>query len=147
MSFSKALISGLVGACAVTLINETARHFIKDAPRLDVLGKRAIAYPLMKANVKPPPNDVLYWITMGSDLLTNSLFYSLVGLGDEKNALRNGAILGALAGVGAVVLTEPLGLGEEPVNRTRETEVMTIGWYLAGGLAAGAAYQRLSEER
>lgn len=145
MSFSKALISGLVGACAVTLINETARQFIKDAPRLDILGKRAIAYPLMEADIEPPPNKELYWITMGGDLISNSLYYSLVGLGDEKNALRNGALLGMAAGIGAVVLSEPLGLGEEPVNRTGETELMTIGWYLAGGLAAAATYQMLSD--
>ena len=146
MSFSKALISGFVGACAVTLINETARQFIKDAPRLDILGKRAIAYPLMEADIEPPPNKELYWITMGGDIISNSLYYSLVGLDDEKNALRNGALLGMAAGIGAVVLSEPLGLGEEPVNRTRETELMTIGWYLAGGLAAAATYQMLSDE-
>ena len=146
MSFSKALISGFVGACAVTLINETARQFIKDAPRLDILGKRAIAYPLMEADIEPPPNKELYWITFGSAIFTDSLYYSLVGLGDEKNALRNGALLGLLGGIGAVVLSEPLGLGDEPVNRTGETELMTIGWYLAGGLAAAATYQMLSED-
>lgn len=145
MSISKALISGLVGACAVTLINETARQFIKDAPRLDILGKRAIAYPLMEADIEPPPNKQLYWITLGSAIFTDSLYYSLVGLGDEKNALRNGALLGLLGGIGAVVLSEPLGLGEEPVNRTGETELMTIGWYFAGGLAAAATYQMLSD--
>ena len=130
MSLFKALVSGFVGACAVTLINETARQFIKDAPRLDVLGKRAIALPMMKANLNPPPNSRLYWITMGSDIAANSLYYSLVGLGEEKNAFRNGMLLGMAAGIGAVALSEPLGLGEEPVNRTRETELMTVAWYL-----------------
>lgn len=145
MSFLKAIASGFVGACAVTLINETIRQFAEDAPRLDVLGKRAIAFPLMKAGIEPPPNSELYWITMGGDLLSNSLYYSLIGLGEEKNALKNGAFLGMIAGLGAVVLSEPLGLGEKPVNRTKNTEIMTVMWYLAGGLAAGAIYQTLSE--
>lgn len=146
MSLVKALVGGFIGACAVTAVNETARQFIKTAPRLDILGKRAIAYPMMKADIEPPPNKELYWITMGGDIAANSLYYSLIGLGDKKNALRNGAFLGIAAGIGAVMLSEPFGLGDEPVNRTGETELMTIGWYLAGGLAAGAAYQMFSDE-
>ena len=146
MSLFKAIVSGFVGACAVTLVNETVRQFVKDAPRLDVLGKRAIAYPLMKMGQEPPPDKELYWITMGSDIVSNSLYYSLIGLGEEENALKNGTYLGLLAGFGAVVLSEPLGLGEEPVNRTRNTEIMTVFWYLTGGLAAAATYKMLSED-
>jgi hypothetical protein len=48
-----------------------------------------------------------------------------------------------LAGVGAVVLPGPLGLGRQPTNRARATQVMTVLWYLAGGLAAAAAARRL----
>lgn len=147
MSLMKAVISGLAGACAVTLINETARQFVKDAPRLDVVGKRAIAFPLMKAGIAPPPNSRLYWMTMGSDIVSNTLYYGLVGLGSQENGLRNGAVLGLLAGAGAVALTEPLGLGDEPVNRTAQTELMTVAWYLAGGLAAGAVYRTLEGEK
>ena len=147
MALFKALISGFAGACAVTLINETARQVIKDAPRLDVLGKRAIAFPMMKADIEPPPNRELYWITLASDIAANTLYYSLVGLGDEKNALRNGTFLGTAAGIGAVALSEPIGLGDEPVNRTHQTELMTVGWYLAGGLAAAAVYKSLSNDR
>lgn len=146
MSTLKAIVSGFVGACAVTLINETARQFIKTAPRLDILGKRAIAYPLMEADVEPPPNSELYWYTLGGDLAMNTLYYSLVGFGDKENALRNGALLGLLAGVGAVALPEPMGLGEEMTARTQETQMMTVAWYLAGGLAAAAAFQALSED-
>lgn len=144
MSLFKALVSGFAGACAVTLINETARRFIKDAPRLDVLGKRAIAFPLMKAEIDPPPNTQLYWITLSSDIAANTLYYSLVGLGSEKNVFRHGTFLGMAAGIGTAALSQRLGLGKEPVNRTRQTELMTVAWYLAGGLAAAAAYQSLS---
>lgn len=146
MSIFKAVVSGLVGACTVTLINETVRQFVKDAPRLDVVGERAIAYPLMKAGIEPPPEETLYWITMSSDIIANSIYYSLIGLGEEQNSLRNGALLGTLAGVGAVMLTEPFGLGEKPVNRTPRTESMTILWYLLGGLAAAGTHRMLSDD-
>jgi hypothetical protein len=146
MSFAKAIISGLAGAVAVNLINETVRQFADDAPRLDIMGKRAIAYPLMKAGKEPPPNSQLYWIALGGDVLTNSLYYSIVGLGGAKNAYRNGALLGLAAGIGAVVLPEPVGLGDEMTARTEQTKLMTVAWYLAGGLAAAKVYQMISDE-
>jgi hypothetical protein len=146
MSFTNAIISGLAGAIAVNIINETTRQFTENAPRLDILGKRAIAYPLMEAKIEPPPNSQLYWIALGGDIVSNSLYFSLVGLGELKNAYRNGALLGLAAGIGAVVLPEKIGLGEEMTARTRETELMTVGWYLAGGLAAAAVYQTISDE-
>lgn len=145
MSLTKAIISGLVGALAVNLINETTRQFVPDAPRLDILGKRAIAFPLMEADIEPPPNNRLYWIALGGDIVTNSVYFSLVGLGDAKNAYRNGVLLGLIAGIGAVYLPAKIGLGEEMTARTTETAVMTVGWYLAGGLAAATAYQMFSD--
>jgi len=55
-------------------------------------------------------------------------------------------LLGLAAGVGAVFLPKHIGLGEEMTARTRETELMTVGWYLAGGLAAAAVYQTFFDE-
>ena len=130
----------------MTLLNESARRIIPDAPRLDILGKRAIALPLMKAGQAPPADDVLYWISMAGDLAANTAYYGLVGLGEKENALRNGMLIGLAAGVGAVVLPQRLGLGTEPSARTPQTQLMTITWYVAGGLAAGAIYQFSSEQ-
>lgn len=60
MKALQALGSGLVGACALTLIHETARRFIPDAPRMDVLGMRAIAKPMRLADQSPPPDVQLH---------------------------------------------------------------------------------------
>lgn len=147
MSLTKAIVSGLAGALAVNLLNETTRQFMPNAPRLDILGKRAIAYPLMEAEIEPPPNSRLYWIALGSDIATNSLYFSLVGLGAVENAYRNGVLLGLAAGIGAIYLPDKIGLGEEMTARTTETAMMTVAWYLAGGLAAATAYQMLSDEK
>ena len=147
MSFTKAIISGFVGACTLSLLNESARQFIDDAPRLDVLGKRAIALPLMKTGQAPPNDNELYWISMTGDLVVNTLYYSLAGLGDERKTFQNGALLGLAAGAGTVVLPKQLGLGTEPSGRTGRTKLLTVAWYLAGGLAAAAACRALSETR
>lgn len=141
----KALGSGLVGACALTLIHETARRFIDDAPRMDVLGMRALAKAAHAVDVAPPVT--LHEAALVGDLVSNSVYYSLVGAGPRKEALRNGALLGLAAGLGAVFLPEPLGLGRQPTEHAPATQAMTVAWYLFGGLAAGAAYRALSTER
>ena len=140
----KALGSGLVGACALTLIHEAARRFLDDAPRMDVLGMRAVAKTMRAVDVEPPV--ALHEAALVGDLLSNSVYYSLVGAGSREDALRNGALLGLAAGLGAVVLPERLGLGRQPTEDSPQTQLMTVAWYLLGGLAAGAAYRALSSD-
>lgn len=138
----KALGSGLVGACALTLVHETARRYIDDAPRMDVVGMRAITKTLRAVDVEPPVP--LHEAALVGDIAANSLYYGLVGLGEPEDGVRNGALLGLAAGVAAVYLPEPLGLGRQPAKNSTETNLLTIAWYVLGGLAAGAAYQALS---
>ncbi|HEX8456265.1 MAG TPA: hypothetical protein VF656_03005 [Pyrinomonadaceae bacterium] len=145
MAVLRAVGSGLAGACALTLIHESARRIWPRAPRMDVLGMRAIAKSLQRgAGQEPPPADELHTLALAGDIVANSLYYSLVGVGRPRGAVARGALLGLAAGVGAVLLPEPLGLGNEPSARTTETKAMTIGWYLAGGLAAALAYRLLT---
>jgi len=80
---------------------------------------------------------------MAADLASNSAYYSLVAAGKRERALATGAVLGLMAGVGAVLLPAPLGLGVGPTDRTMETKLMSVGLYVAGGLAAGAVYSEL----
>ena len=136
----QSLGSGLVGACALTVLHETARQFIDDAPRADILGMRAIKKVMKKVDEEPPADDKLHDWALGGDVLSNTLYYSLIGLTKPENALVTGAALGLAAGVGAVALPGPMGLGTAPSQRTPATAAMTIGWYLVGGLATAGAY-------
>jgi len=144
-SLGTAALAGLAGACAVTLVHETMRRLDPDAPRMDVLGMRAIAKMMRAANAEPPTEDKLFDLTMAGDIVSNGLYYSLVGGG--KKAWLRGSLLGLAAGVGGVVLPGPLGLGTAPSNRTTKTKVMTIAWYLLGGLAAAAVAKTLRGKR
>jgi hypothetical protein len=112
---------------------------------MDVLGMRAIAKSLRKVDVAPPEGEQLHTLALVGDVVSNTLYYSLVGLSKPENALVPGTLLGLAAGVGAVLLPEPLGLGSAPSSRTTETKVMTVAWYTAGGIAAALAYRALSE--
>jgi hypothetical protein len=137
MTFGSAILGGVAGAAALTLIHETVRRVDEDAPRMDLLGMDALSKSLEAVDADVPKKATLFKITMAGDIISNSLYYSLAGIGDEKTAPLKGAALGLAAGLGAVYLPKPLGLKEEPSNRTLETKLMTVGYYLAGGIVAG----------
>ncbi|MDB5245900.1 MAG: hypothetical protein JWQ40_294 [Segetibacter sp.] len=145
MKFSSAIGGGVAGAAVLTLLHETTRRILEDAPRMDLLGMEAIEKSLEKVNVDVPNNDNLFKITMAGDMISNSLYYSLAGIGNEKRAIIQGTILGFAAGIGAVYLPKPLGLNPAPSNRTPGTKLMTLGLYLVGGLVAGATGKLLQD--
>lgn len=135
------IASGLSGAAALTAVHESARRVIPHAPRVDVIGKRGIARPMKAAGYRPPSQKNLYWLALLGEVASNSLFYSLVaaGPGGRRHAWRRGIILGTAAGLGAAFLPPVLGLGNQPHRKAPWTQLMTVGWYLIGGLAAAAA--------
>jgi len=136
-----ALASGVTGALTLTFIHESLRRYIPQAPRMDLLGMRAIARGLYHLNQRPPEEDTLFQYSIIGDIVSNSLYYTLTGTG--HNAWWRGAALGAAAGVGGVALPGPLGLGKEPSGRTNATKAMTVALYLVGGLAAAAMSRAL----
>lgn len=137
--------SGLAGALALTLLHETARRFIPAAPRMDIVGMRAIAKSMRKAETKPPKGSKLYWLAMAGDIVSNAGYYSVVASAKPETRWAKGVLLGLGAGLGAVTLPGPLGLGKQPSGRSNATKLMTIAWYLAGGLAAAASLTLLEK--
>lgn len=146
MKIVSALGGGIAGALALTLLHETVRRINADAPRMDLLGMQALAKSLQRLNTQIPDDDKLFRITMAGDILSNSLYYSIAGVGGENRAILRGTLLGLAAGIGAVYLPKPLGLNPAPSNRTFQTTFMTIVLYLAGGLVAGAAGKLLENK-
>lgn len=138
----KAAAAGTVGAVATNVAHELTRRIVPNAPRVDVLGMQALAKALTASVDTTPTGDALYRVTLVGDLVSNSAYFSAVGLGGS-NAVAVGIGLGVLAGLGAVVLPPRLGLDEKPTARTPTTEVLTVALYTAGGLAAGLTYQAI----
>jgi len=145
MITKQALLSGVAGAVTLNVLHETARQVIPHAPRVEVIGMRAIARPMRALDQEPPERDTLYWITLAGDLVSNAAYYSLVGMADARQVWRRGALLGTAAGLGAAVLPPAMGLGQQPGQRFPWTHLMTIAWYLVGGLAAAATASRLNK--
>lgn len=142
----KSVASGLVGAVALNLWHETVRQFVPEAPRADILGERSLQKIIRASGNRPPANEEeLYIPAMLGDVLSNTAYYSLIGTAKPENAYAVGTALGLAAGIGAVVLPGPMGLGEAPTNRTTATQLMTVGWYLLGGLITAAAYRKAND--
>lgn len=143
----KALASGAVGAGVLTLIHESARRSVPRAPRMDVVGMRAIDRVMAWMNVALLNRPGLRRAAFAGDLVGNTLYYSAVVGRTPRDTWRRGLMLGAVAGVGALALPERIGLGTPPDSASRSNQLMTIAWYVIGGLAAAAAANAFRNRR
>lgn len=140
----RALGPGLVGAVSVTLVHEGARRVLAHPPRMDVLGMRSLKKGARWLGLRPSHGKRLHGQALVGDLISNSLFYALVALGRPRRPYLRGAILGGLAGLGAVLLPPVLGLGRRPSQARPSTTLLTVAWYLLGGLSAAYATRSLT---
>lgn len=147
MNATTALAGGLAGAATITLIHESIKRVVPEAPRMDRLGMQAISKGLKKAGKKVPKEDALFTAAMVGDLLSNAIFYSAAGIGSEKNVWKRSAALGLAAGLGAVLLPRPMGLNEKHSNRTVATQLMTVGLYVTGALVTTAVIKLLNRKK
>ncbi len=140
--FDDALVSGMAGAVALTTVHQTALLITDSAPRMDVVGMRALARGAAAAGFElPHGHKGLYGATLAGDLICNAAYYSLA------TTYVRGAALGLAAGLGALLLPERMGLGTPPKSERLSNQVMTVAWYLIGGLAAAATAQCLTSRR
>lgn len=146
MKASTMLAGGLAGTLTVAALHEAFRRISPDAPRMDVLDMDLIRKGLDKMNRQAPGDAALQRMAVSGEVVCDTAYYGLVGLGGKKGAWLRGALLGLFAGVTAVALPKPLGLPEEPSNKTLATKLMTVGLYLAGGLAAAAMTQMVDNQ-
>jgi hypothetical protein len=142
-----ALEGGIAGATAMTLIHQTVKNSVPNAPRMDLLGMNALTKGLKVIGAKTPNERSLYAWTLAGDIISNSLYYSFAGIGQRKNALARGAALGLAAGLGAVMLPKPMGLDDRSSNKTMETKIMTVGLYIVGGLVAAGVMKLLAKKK
>lgn len=143
----KSLAGGLAGALALNLIHQLAKKVDPDAPQVDKIGAEALSETMRAAGQTPPEGRALFNATLASDIAANTIYYSLIGGGRRKHLLRRGVIMGAAAGIGALTLTKPLGLDDEPVNKSGKTQTMTVAWYLLGGVVAALTIDALGKKK
>jgi hypothetical protein len=138
-SWLSSLASGAAGAAALTAIHEFARTQVPYAPRMDVLGMRALRrYVPGMEHERPRSSRLRRWALAG-DLLANTLYYAAVPARTPAATWGRAAALGLGAGAGALMLPQSMGLGDPPSAEHRANQAMTMAWYVAGALVAAAA--------
>lgn len=139
------LISGLAGSLALTILHETLRKNVDLAPRLDLMGEEGLAKILSSVGVPVPLEPQLFKLTLGGDIVGNAGYYALVAT-YPKHPIITGAVLGVVAGAGALTLPDKLGLNKEYSNATPKTQFLTVAIYFLGGIIAGAVYNALERK-
>jgi hypothetical protein len=140
----KNFIAGLSGAIALNILHETLRIKHQNVPRIDLLGEEAIEEGLSFFNAKIEDEKNLYKVTLTGDIISNALYYSLIGAGG-KYTFPKAVMLGLTAGIGAVNLPEPMGLDPEPVTKTPQVKALTVGYYVFGALVTATVLKMLNK--
>lgn len=132
-----AIVAGTTGAATLTLAHETVRRLVRRPPRMDLLGMSALSRILGGLGIRPPRGRRLRGYALLADIVANTMYFAPVAAG-ERLTLARGALLGGAAGLGAVVLAPMLGLPKRHRGIDRRGQLITVGLYVASGIAAAA---------
>lgn len=146
MKILKAILAGFAGATALNVLHETVRRLDSDAPRVDRVGEEALTRSMNSLNLEAPTGNNLYAATLAGDIISNGIYYSAIGMAGSKNIYLKGAVAGLTAGLGAIKLPDKIGLNDKPVTKTKKTKILTVAWYLIGGLVTAAVFDQLKKK-
>ncbi|MGQ2985411.1 hypothetical protein [Flavobacterium sp.] len=138
-------LAGLGGAIALNVLHESLKKKDSDMPRVDLLGEEALQKTLQHFGTRIDDKKNLYTATLAGDIISNTMFYGMIGNGDRDYLFTRAIAYGLAAGVGAVTLPKQLGLDEGPVAQTNKTKALTVGYYLTGALVTAGLLKLLSK--
>lgn len=147
MSKIKNLIAGFAGATALNILHETLKKDSSDVPRIDLLGEEALQKTLRHFGTGIDQKKDLYKATLAGDVLSNTFYYSLIGAGNQTYLWPKAIIFGLSAGIGALKLPEPMGLNPEPVTKTDQVKVLTVGYYVFGAVVTALVLSLISKKQ
>ena len=133
----KNIIAGFAGAAAMNILHESLKYKSNKTPRIDLLGEQALNKGLGFFGEHIDDEKALYKATLISDLISNTVYYSLIGSGKQKFIWAKVFFFGLSAGIGAITLPKPMGLDPEPVTSNDSRKALTIGYYLFGAIVTG----------
>lgn len=145
MGLIKNITAGFIGSVALNLLHETLRKNAANVPHINIIGEQAINKTLSKYGRPITNPEELHNVTLKADIIANTMYYSLIG-GNKNFVWPKAIFLGLSAGIGALKLPEPMGLNPEPVTRTNQTKVLTVGYYLFGALVTAYVLKTLSKK-
>ncbi len=137
--------AGLAGAASLSILNEISRRLDPRAPRLELIGERALAAGLRRAGARRPRPTKLRRLGILSDLVANSIVYGALFAGRPR-PWRRGTLGGLVAGIAALATAPALGIDRRLRAAPAATQ-LALARYLGAGLAASALYAGLMAER
>ncbi|RQP15672.1 MAG: hypothetical protein EAS52_14355 [Parapedobacter sp.] len=144
MGFFRNILPALAGSLVLNIIHELGRKRLDNAPRINEIAEEGIEKTWRAAGSKPPQEKELYSMALAGDIVANTAFFRAISGNSPKETWAKGLLLGTAAGIGALTLTKPLGLNDEPVNRNRNVKALTVLYYLIGGLVTAAVYNAVN---
>lgn len=144
MGIIKNLTAGFIGSVALNLLHETLRKYNTNVPKINLLGEEALNKTLFSYGTPIMDQDELYRTTLKADLIGNAVYYSLIG-GKSVYIWPKAIFFGLSAGLGAINLPKPMGLNPDPVAKTDQMKVLTVGYYLFGAIITGFVLKTLSK--
>jgi hypothetical protein len=136
---TRRLTSGAIGAVGLTILHELARRRVTNAPRMDLMGMRALRRMSPQLHQPHMSSERLHTVALAGDLVCNSIYYAAIPGRTPTSTWTRAAVLGLAAGCGALLLPEPMGLGPPPHSDRRSNQAMTVAWYAAGAAATALA--------
>jgi hypothetical protein len=106
---------------------------------MDLVGMRAVRRMAPRFREPRVSSRTLHRVTLAGDLVCNSIYYAAIPGRTAAATWTRAAALGVAAGLGALLLPEPMGLGPPPHSDRRSNQMMTLAWYAAGAAATAAA--------
>jgi len=91
MKVAAGLAGGLAGTLTVASLHEALRRVTPDAPRMDVLDMELIRKGLKSMNKEVPGEDELQRWAVGGELVCDTAYYGLAGMGGKKGVWLRGA--------------------------------------------------------
>ncbi len=146
MSTIQNLLAGLGGAIALNILHESLKR-TGDMPRIDLLGEEALQKGLQHFGTEIKDENVLYGATLGGDIVSNALYYAIIGSGAKKHVWAKATTLGLAAGIGAVALPKHLGLNPKPVAHNKKVKALTVAYYLTGALVTAGLLRAMKKKR
>lgn len=133
----KRIVAGIGGAVALNTLHKIVKNNFHGVPNFDELEGEAIDKSLGKMNLQLKDSDKLYNATVAGDIVTNAIYYTFT-------PFKMNTVIGALGGLGAMVIPKKLGLDNTPIAGTDKKKMITVGYYVFGALVAAGIYNLLT---
>lgn len=140
---NKNILGGLLGAAVLNIVHTIAKKLDKDAPAVDEVGEEAMKKSTRAVGLKAPKGDALVAATFGADVASNTMLYTMIGYGGDKHRVLRGAVLGTVVGLATLTIPKQAGLDTTPIRKSTQTQLMTVAWYIIGGIATAVAIKTL----